>query len=154
MEWRQLSAEEAQGHPLYGFGGWLLAFWILTALGALMGLYNVYNMLTLDAAIVEALQELGITFNTTLAALSYVVSTAAYLPFLILAPSKNPATPKLAIGALVIGFVVSNLLLIMSIPMDSMISGLIVGAVIVGLIILYFMRSKRVNVTYLHRVSA
>ena len=92
MEWKSLSKEEAMRSPYYGLKGWLLVFYVLTALGIVSYLLLVISPPTSGSG------DVGMT-NVFL-----LIHVALSVPFLILAPMKHPLTPKVVIICLWMSF--------------------------------------------------
>ena len=80
-----------------------------------------------------------------------VVQGLLYLPFLILAPQKNPLMPKAAISAMWVSVAVTAIAGMFVNP-SQMMGQLIFSVVVVAFFAWYLKNSKRVNVTYRHRV--
>ena len=80
-----------------------------------------------------------------------VVQGLLYLPFLILAPQKNPLMPKAAISAMWLSVAVTAIAGMFVNP-SQMMGQLIFSVVVVAFFAWYLKNSKRVNVTYRHRV--
>jgi len=142
MDWKDVTPEEAAENRYYGLGGWLLVFYVLGVLGFLASFAGLLS-----------LEMLKRTFDDNymiLAGLG-VVQGILYLPFLILAPQKHPLMPRAAISALWLGVVVTAIAGMVADP-SQMMGQLIFIVVMVALFAWYLRKSKRVNVTYLHRV--
>lgn len=142
MEWKDVSPAEAEENKYYGLGGWLLVFYVLGVLGFLASFAGLASLETLK-------QTFGDSYMI-LAGLG-VVQGILYLPFLILAPQKHPLMPKAAISALWLSVAVTAIAGMLANP-SQMMGQLIFSVVMVALFAWYLRKSKRVNVTYLHRV--
>ncbi|MDX2142934.1 MAG: hypothetical protein SFV19_06245 [Rhodospirillaceae bacterium] len=150
MTWTSLTTDEARAHRLYGFGGWMIAVYVLALLLLAMNLRNLAGGDAMMLIMFETEAQVAMARQVM------VVQTIALLPFLVLAPLKHPAMPTAAL----VGFAVYALArplavaLLMDInPVKVMaVSGnhLVIGAIFIG----YVLLSKRVNVTYRHRVKA
>lgn len=144
MEWTEVTPEQAARHGYYGLGGWLLFFYVLAALGF------ISNFVAL--ADVAPLRELyGDSFGVILALT--VVQALLLLPFLILAPMKHPAMPKATISALWLSVSLTAIIGLVTGP-ARLLPTILIGAAFVALFQWYLSKSKRVNVTYRHRVPA
>ncbi|MCB9946497.1 MAG: hypothetical protein H6842_01565 [Rhodospirillaceae bacterium] len=170
MAWRQISEEEAKQHPLYGVGGWLLVFIILLILGIAL---NVYSLLasggSVDVGDMHIEADMG--FRSILIVIGIVLNAIV----VIFAFTKNPNFPTVALAALWLGVAVSVVGMFIaptititggSEQMNQMIIdqvnasyksggiiGVVVAVILAGLISWYLTASKRVNVTYSHRVK-
>lgn len=145
MSWKTVSREEAEAHELYGFKGWLLLFWVIALIGI------VQNAATFFMPDVESqYRQMGIEPSVVYAGM--VLGIIGYLPLIVLAPMKHPSMPKIVQISLVATFVIGAGINLTQLPIAVAASGLAFGAVFLTLVILYFRKSKRVNVTYLHRV--
>jgi len=172
MPWRQLSPQEAGQHPLYGVRGWLLFFMILVVIAMAVRIYGLLVGPAMDTP-GDVQVEVNATFVTAFNAIAIVL----YAFVLFMAFSYHPAFPTVAIAALWIGValdVVGMLFFPTEITVTggrpearqvlqqqidqtataSLTIGLIVNVVIALLLTWYFLSSKRVNVTYRHRVPA
>jgi len=77
--WMKVSAEEAQKHPLYGRGGWLIVFWIGSAIGAVSAI--AYSSLFFSSSVWNLLP---------LVSFSFVLVAAAPIIVLMLGIFKSP----------------------------------------------------------------
>ncbi len=141
MAWTKVSAEEAAQAPYYGFGGWLLAFYIVLVLYLLfwMPFYFLQAPASWDPLL----------FNTV-----HATRILFWLPFLVLCPLKHPMMPAITITLMwfslamtwTVGFFGSSSHPITWIP------SMFIGATFAALMTWYFRSSQRVNATYRHRV--
>ncbi len=147
-KWTPLSEADAKAHPLYGFGGWLYAFYGYLCLRLLLNLNNIFG---------PPIGMIGMYGDDQYTIMQFAmgIQMLCFMVFLVLAPTQHPATPKATITALCIG-------------VAAMISGMAMlenfdpqrfGAVIIhhGLTALfyalYLTKSKRVNITYHQRIA-
>lgn len=145
--WKQLSIDEAKAHPYYGVKGWLLLILILWALGGLNALF-----------VVVAYGELQNLYGgmAPVFAVTSVVFGLIGLAVAITGFTKSHLFPKYALLLLYVNLVVG---LVMGVVQGmSLGAGFIMSLVyalpalaFTGLMIWYFKKSKRVNVTYFHR---
>lgn len=145
MNWNEISAEEAQKHPEYGFGGGLYLVYLLSILWCLHSFYIVF----LDTDYVLT-QSYGYE-NFTMADFTSFIQIVVTLPFLYLAPRLNPVMPSVATSLFSVNWMIwftFGMISPRAIPVA------IVVSLVSAFIILYLMRSTRVNVTYRHRVPA
>ena len=142
MGWKDVTPAVAEENKHFGLGGWLLFFYVLAVLGFLSSFGSLLS--------IEALKQAYGDKYAIMAGLG-VVQGLLYLPFLILAPQKNPLMPKAAIVALWLSVAVTAIAGMFVNP-SQMIIQLIASVVFVALFSWYLRKSKRVNVTYLCRV--
>ncbi len=138
--------------PYYGLKGWLLVFYVLTALGIVSYLLLVISPPTSGSG------DVGITREFLL------IHVALSVPFLILAPLKHPLMPKVVIICLWMSFAAQAWPMYLAALASASgtakylssvnVFGIIGAGVVVVLITWYMLRSVRVNVTYLNRVPA
>jgi H+/gluconate symporter-like permease len=159
--WRQVTPNEAMQHPLYGVGGWLLFFMILVLIGIV---YNIYQ-LTLavdDTQVISTIISLVISllivllcfsksrsFPTVTIVLLWINVAITVIGAIIFASAAGPAIDALiaetgADPALRDAYV--------SAATSSLIVTVVIFAVLALLMTWYLVSSKRVNVTYRHRV--
>lgn len=144
MSWNDISADEAQNNPAYGFGGGLYVIYALVLLWCAHSAYIVF--LDTDYVLTKSY---GYE-NLTMADFTSFIQICLSLPFLYLAPKLHPTMPSVAVSCFSVNIAIwfiFGMITPRAIPIS-------VVAVIVTLgIVLYLMRSARVNVTYLKRVS-
>ena len=161
--WRQVSPNEAMQHPLYGVGGWLLFFMILQIIGIVFNIYQLTQSTDGTQTIIT------------------IISLVLGLLIVLLCFSKSRSFPTVTIVLLWIGTAlgVISAIMIAGVAGDladvaiqqgggtadpayrdavvgSVITSAIVSVVVVAVVALlmtwYLVSSKRVNVTYRHRV--
>lgn len=141
MNWKEVSPEEAAGHKLYGFSGWLVAYYALGVVTFLVWLgFSFYSLMKG----IESHSVHGLVL-TTLASIA-LLQALFLVPFLIMAPIRHYAMPSVVTVCLWFGVAVN----LLHAPLIGAASHIIWAAIFT----LYLLRSKRVNVTYLHRVPA
>lgn len=143
MAWKTVSPEEARQVPHYGFGGWLLAFYI--------GLI-IYLVVWILAFFLPAPPQ----WDPGLYQANIALTIVLWLPFLFLAPRKEPMMPKVTISLMWLSLAISWLIYFRatSFEIALVIPILVIGVAFALLMTWYFRSSKRVNVTYRHRVRA
>jgi len=149
-QWISLPPEDARLHRLYGFRGWLIAIYVLVLVLFLLDLRSI----TGDSAMMKMMFET----EAQVAVIRWVMifECVALLPFLVLTPLKHSVMPTAALAgfaAFTLLRPLAVLLLIDIKPVKIMaVSGnhLVLGAVFIA----YVLLSKRVNVTFRHRVKA
>lgn len=141
MTWKDVSPDEATRHKLYGFSGWLVIYYGLGVATFLVWFgFSVYSF----AKGVEVRSVHGLVM-TTLASIA-LLQALFIVPFLVMAPMRHYAMPSVVTVCLWFGVAVN----LLHAPLIGAASHVIWAAIIT----VYLLRSKRVNVTYLHRVAA
>ncbi|MEC9186303.1 MAG: hypothetical protein VX930_18730 [Pseudomonadota bacterium] len=145
MDWKEISAEEAEKHPVYGFGGGLYVVYAIVILWSLHSLYIVF----LDSGY-KLTQSYGYE-NFTMADFTCFIQFILALPFLYLAPKLHPTMPSVALSLFSVNWAIwftFGMITPRAIPMSVLVSVVTLG------ILLYLLGSARVNVTYRNRVKA
>lgn len=145
MDWKEISAEEAEKHPVYGFGGGLYVVYAIVILWSLHSLYIVF----LDSGY-KLTQSYGYE-NFTMADFTCFIQFILALPFLYLAPKLHPTMPSVALSLFSVNWAIwftFGMITPRAIPMSVLVSTVTLG------ILLYLLSSARVNVTYRNRVKA
>jgi hypothetical protein len=139
MTWKDVLPEEAARNRLYGFSGWLLAAYVagVATFLAWLGL-SIYSF----ALGIDGRSTLGIV-RTTIGSLA-ALQALFIVPFLVLAPLRHHAMPSVVMVCVWFGVAVN--MLHSTAPLAAL---YIVWAAVFTV---YLLRSRRVNVTYLHRV--
>ncbi len=126
MAWVSVTEDEARQHPFHGFGGWLWGLYAVELFGLGMTLYSVLQVVRLVG--VEELTKpsiAGVWLHLLLGML-----------FLILAPLRARAMPP-------------------GVPVDlSTVAPMLAWTAWGVVYTAYLLGSRRVNVTYRHRVRA
>lgn len=140
----QRNRAEARDHEYHGLGGWLLLFYVLTILGVVCGLWMILAGGQPD----QTMAGMPAQSPTNL-----ILSIVFYLPFLILTSMKHAAMPRIAIwAAWTYTFVNAIVTGVEGNSAEAGIIPLVFSAVCAALFTWYLTRSKRVNVTFRHRV--
>lgn len=143
-QWKTVSKEEAQRNQYYGFKGWLLLFY----------LYWLFALVSGVMDFVRPVPEVVLVIYdspTAYRAIS-VLGLILQIPALVLAPLKHPLFPRVAIWTNLILLLLA-LLIMSKTSMNSLIVFLIIIAFLMTILSTwYLLSSKRVNVTYHHRV--
>ena len=149
-KWRHLSLEETQSRKLYGFGGSLIIVYVLAAFLLVWQLYGATNSRNgLDLMYDGPENAFVMQHVLTIKALSWI-------PFLILAPMRYRLMPRIALiciaATFLMDFVAINL--VIALPMPKSMGVNIFNLVVTAGFAIYFLLSKRVNLTYRLRERA
>jgi len=143
-KWRTLSHTEAQQRDKYGFGGWLIAFYILA-------LFLVSWHLSSLAGGAQGLMRMYETpDNVAKMQITLGIKVLLWIPFLVLTPMKQPLMPAATvtcIGAMVLIEGVTVLFFLDLSPVKTVVIN-VFNLVILVSYTAYLMRSERVNLTY------
>ncbi len=139
---------EAQQHPLYGFGGWLYAFYAYAIVETCLPMVGLFG----EGGGLVAMYGAE---NFSMMRMVMAVNMILPLPFLILAPLKHPLMPIVTI----ISFWTSAVLFLVAmsiggIPPQTILTVVSLNAVTAAAYTWYLLQSMRVNVTYRQRVPA
>ena len=143
MNWKAISTEEAKSHAEYGFGGGLYLVYALSIIWCIHSFYIVF----LDTG--YALTRSYGYENFTMADFTSFIQIMLTLPFLYLAPRLHPVMPNVAISLFSVNWAIW--FTFGMITPNSIIVSLIVSGVSLFMVV-YLMRSTRVNVTYRNRL--
>ena len=146
-DWRPVSREEATRHRYCGLRGWLLVLYVVAAYGVVT--YSIDAMSPHNGKYYGTYGERPEVIRGVL-----LMSAVAHLPLLILGPLKHRLMPRLWIAGMWISAITSIAAYDMPGRLDSLILGIAMTIVGTALLTWYVLHSKRVNVTYLHRVPA
>lgn len=144
MAWISIGEERARAHPLHGMNGPLFGFYLLALGGLLVRLMGM-----------SAAMRLAHTLDPTLSDVCMILlalSLALPLPFLMLALSEHPATPAASILCIWLAAGLDAAFLFMGVMIRPTFLVAAASAAAAPLFTLYMLRSRRVNVTYRHRV--
>lgn len=147
MNWTKIGEDEARAHPLYGFGGWLWAVYAVEVLGVALTLEGV----------IRVVRDYGLNPLTNPSFGIVWLHLLLNLPFLLMAPMKARLMPVVAIACYWVGIAFSlGTFVTMPGPlMNVSILARVLFWVAWGVLFtVYLLRSRRVNVTYRHRVRA
>jgi hypothetical protein len=143
MNFKEISTAEAKKHPEYGFGGGLYLVYVFAIIWCLHSVYIVF---------LDADYELVLFYgfeNFTMADFTSFIQLILTLPFLWLAPRLNPVMPSVTVSLFSVNWMVwftFGMISPRAIPVA------IVVSLVSAFMIIYIMRSTRVNVTYRNRV--
>ena len=147
VNWTKIGEDDARAHPLYGFGGWLLAVYAVEVLGVALTLEGV----------ITVVRDYGLNPLTNPSFGIVWLHLALNLPFLLMAPMKARLMPVVAIVCYWVGIAIS-------LGSFGTMPGPLMNVSILARVAfwnawgvvftLYLLRSRRVNVTYRHRVLA
>ncbi|MGB0552840.1 MAG: hypothetical protein ACPGQV_09725 [Alphaproteobacteria bacterium] len=143
MNFKEISTEEAQKHPEYGFGGGLYLVYVVAILWSLHSAYIVFLDTDYKLVLFYGYE------NFTMADFTSFIQLGLTLPFLYLAPRLNPVMPSVAVSLFSVNWMIwftFGMISPRAIPVA------IVVSLVSAFMIIYIMRSTRVNVTYRNRV--
>lgn len=150
MTWTTMTRDEAAVHPLYGFKGWLILFWVLAIFWVVIWSRSIVGNDRMILAMFETEEQVR------LMRIVMTLDLAALLPFIVLVPMKHPLAATVGLY----GIIVQGLLRPFAAAFLVDLGGSKVPAITgthVGLaaaFLLYMTFSKRFNVTFRHRVRA
>ena len=143
-DWSYLKEAEAKQRKLYGFRGSVLVAYVLAAFLLVWQLYGAANTTNgLDVMYDGPENAFIMQHVLTFKALSWI-------PFLILAPIRHPLMPRVALICLVTAFLLDFVAVnfVIGLPMPKSMGVNIFNLLIAVGFSWYFLRSKRVNLTY------
>jgi hypothetical protein len=146
MAWVDVTESEARQHPCYGFGGWLWLFYAVQLFLLGITLYWVLQVVKLVGPADLTEPSMAVVW----------IHLLLGMPFLLLAPLRARTMPLVSISCYWIGLLLSvRTLMLPGVPVSIAIllplaAWIAWGAVYTG----YLLQSRRVNVTYRHRVHA
>jgi hypothetical protein len=149
-KWTSLSREQAVQHPLYGFKGWIILYWVAAAAWVFIWSRSVVGNDRMILIMFETEQQVRLMRWVM------TIDLLALLPFLILTPLKNPLAATVGLY----GVIAHGLLRPFAAAFLVEIGGAKVPAIagthmgVAAAFVLYMLFSKRFNVTYRHRVKA
>ncbi len=151
MPWNSAPREEVARLKYYGVGGWLLFVYILAVLAFLSGILDLVNP-----------DERTLKLFLGSAAIAQSVSLASMVlrfPFLILVPLKHPLMPSIDITCTWISvFIMMPFIISVDVTMGAPAAvGILIAALVLIVALLwtwYLLASKRVNLTFRHRIPA
>lgn len=146
-DWRVISREEAARNRHYGLKGWLLLYYAMSAIGVVM--YVTDAMSPPRDAYIALYGDRPTAIRALL-----LMQAAAQVPFLIFAPLKHRLLPRVWLACLWIPMAITVVAIDMPGQTDGMILRLAYTVGATALISWYVLHSKRVNVTFLHRIPA
>lgn len=140
-EWTEVPQEEAIKHPLYGVGG-ILGLMYLAAFVAMLG--------AAAAAIPAALGAIFGELNL-LGQIPIIMAFALQLPFIYLTRRVDPRMPDIAIFCSWTAYPLAVVAAFISLGFWQGLGFFVGGIVTIDFFALYLRRSRRVNVTFMHR---
>ena len=146
-EWKNLTLNEAQQRKYFGFSGWLL---VVYAVALLLQLWHLNSAVGSGEALAVMFE--GEENAAIMRAVKWI-QVLVWLPFFVLAPLKHRLAPVAAIAAAVLAMAaeVGAVTLMMNIAANKQIVIVVMNLMIMLLFVIYMLRSKRVNLTYLLR---
>ena len=146
--WQSISLEDAKQRDYYGFGGWLLAFYVYALF--LVG-WHLSSLLGDGRGMLMMFET---PENAETMKIVLIIKTILWIPFLVLAPLKRPSMPAVTIGCIVAATLVDAVTVLFVIDLSGT---KIIAINVFNLLVLlaystYLMKSKRINLTYRHRI--
>ena len=157
--WKPVSPDEAKAHRYYGFRGWLLALYLGCSYGFVVNLLGIFApgfLADLGLASPQAERDMAAAYGESfgLSQTIPLMQDVLVLPFLVLAPLKHPLMPKAVIWSMWISAALFVATVDTPGTMDHALTMIVFIVGITALMTWYLLCSKRVNVTYLHRIPA
>jgi hypothetical protein len=146
--WTNVTKAEAQENKLYGFWGWLFAFYAYAIVECCLPMIGLFGE-------GEGLVAMYGADNLGMMRMVMAANMVLPLPFLILAPLKHRLMPL----ATIITFWASAILFLVAMTIggvdpQTILTVVSLNALTAAAYTWYVLRSKRVNVTYRHRLPA
>jgi hypothetical protein len=142
--WVPIPEAQALAHPLDGMNGALFAFYLLALGGLFVRVTSAATAMTLIAGLEPTLADI--------CRILLAVSLGLPLPFLLLGVSRHPATPLASILCLWAAVAVDGLFLSLGLLTKYVFIVAAASAAMAPVFTLYMLLSRRVNVTYRHRL--
>lgn len=149
-DWQALNIDEAERGRLYGFGGWLYAFYGI----ALFRIATLAMMFVGDDA--GRMRMFESEANLEIMQWVWVIQILLILPFLILSPLRHPEMPRVTVATWWFAFVLELGVIVVAVPIaQNKVIAISVIDIIYALAFTWYMsRSRRVNLTYRLRVPS
>ena len=149
-QWQMLTPEEAQQRQSYGFRGWLIFIYILALL---LAVWQLAGSLDQSGGLVRMY---GSEENADIMRHVMLIKVLCWVPFFILAPFRHPKAQSAALicisATLLMELIVINFVLGLQVPVAMSVNAF--NVLVAAGLALYFIRSKRVNLTYRLREKA
>jgi hypothetical protein len=149
-KWRDVTPEEAAGKRSYGFGGSLIVAYLLAAFLLVWQMYGALNT-SQGLALMYGSEE-----NAAVMRVVLIIKALSWVPFLVLAPLRHRLMPLITLTCIIATFLIDMIAInfIIGLPMPKSIGVNVFNLIIAGTFSLYFLMSKRVNLTYRLRERA
>lgn len=149
-KWRDVTPEEAAGKRLYGFGGSLIIACVLAAFLLVWQMYGALNT-SEGLALMYGSEE-----NAAVMRVVLIIKAMSWTPFLILAPLHHRLMPVITLTCIIATFLIDLIAInfVIGLPMPKSIGVNAFNLIVAGAFSLYFLISKRVNLTYRLRERA
>ncbi|MFW2405331.1 MAG: hypothetical protein ACN4GT_11245 [Gammaproteobacteria bacterium] len=149
-KWHDLTREEAQSCKLFGFGG---SLFVVYGLAAFLLVWQMYGALNSSPGLAMMYGSEG---NASVMRVVLIIKALSWIPFLILAPMRHRLMPSVTLACIVATFLLDLIAvnIVIALPMPKSIGVNVFNLIIAGAFSLYFLRSKRVNLTYRLRECA
>ena len=149
-QWRFLSVADARTRKLYGFGGWLITFYVIAAF---LLVWQLFGALSSGDGLVKMF---GNTDNAAIMRVVLIIKALSWVPFLILVPLRKPLMPAITIVCVLATFLLEGITVnfFLGLPAMKLIGVNVFNALIAFSFVTYLIASQRVNTTYRLREPA
>jgi sulfoxide reductase heme-binding subunit YedZ len=149
-QWRSLSVADARSRKLYGFGGWLITFYVIAAF---LLVWQLFGALSTGDGL---LKMFGNADNAAIMRVVLIIKALSWLPFLILAPLRKPSMPAVTIVCVLATFLLECITVnfYLGLPAIKLIGVNVFNALIAFSFVTYLIASARVDTTYRLREPA
>ena len=130
---------------MYGFGGSLLVVYVLAAFLLVWQLFGGLNPAG------EGLTKMyGSTDSASIMRVVLIIKALSWVPFLVLAPMRHPLTQKVALACIGVTFLLDAIVVnvVLGLPAAKAMGVNIFSALIALAFAVYFIRSRRANLTF------
>jgi sulfoxide reductase heme-binding subunit YedZ len=149
-QWRSLSAADARSRKLYGFGGWLITFYVIAVF---LLVWQLFGALSTGDGLVKMFGDVD---NAAIMRVVLIIKALSWLPFLILVPLRKPSMPAVTIVCVLAMFLLEGITVnfFLGLPAMKLIGVNVFNALIAFSFVAYLVASARVNTTYRLREPA
>jgi len=149
-QWRSLSAADARSRKLYGFGGWLITFYVIAVF---LLVWQLFGALSAGDGLVKMF---GNVDNAAIMRVVLIIKALSWIPFLILVPLRKPSMPAVTIVCVLATFLLEGITVnfFLGLPAMKLIGVNVFNALIAFSFVAYLVASARVNTTYRLREPA
>jgi hypothetical protein len=143
-QWQNISPEEARSKNRFGFGGWLIGFYIYALF--LVG-WHLSSLLGDGSGMLMMFET---PENVAKMRVVLMIKTVLWIPFLVLTPLRHRLMPMASMACLVAATLIDSFAVTFLLELDQTKVLAIDGfnLLILTVYAVYLTRSKRVNLTY------